>query len=106
MKLLQGLPAYLPRMSPFEMLLILFFVAVFVTVVARPNSTDTSTAGPLCTIVFSKAGKTIEEKDVIACEFDKLHAWSDATRKLPNVVGHRAKRAIPELAQIRQIDLE
>ena len=55
---------------------------------------------------YIPANTKIEEKQIEERKIDKLEIWDDATSTSSDVVGHNTKHAIPENAQIRQIDLE
>lgn len=125
---LKQLMLNLSRMPPALMLLIIIGLAVIVTMMVSGTVTDSSntssngqvavgtttqdatTNGPTRTAVCARsyipAGSTIESKQLEERKCDELQVWEDTVSSTSEVVGRRAKQAIPEKAQIRQIDLE
>ena len=119
------------RMPPAVMLLIIIGLAVVVTMAvtgkvseserqleAQQNSSgdradlNTKPVDPknartaIYTRTYIPARAKIEEKQIEERQIDQLRAWDDAPSTASDVIGHSAKHAIPEYAQIRQIDLE
>ncbi|PWT98875.1 MAG: hypothetical protein C5B53_06130 [Candidatus Melainabacteria bacterium] len=113
------------RMPPSVMLLIIIGLAVVVTMMVTGKVSESekayessSGAGSIedvdpknaRTALYSRtyipANTKIEDKEIEERKIDKLEIWDDATSTSSDVIGHTTKHAIPENAQIRQIDLE
>ena len=58
------------------------------------------------TRTYIPAHTKIEEKQIEERQTDRLQVWDDAASATSDVIGHSVRHAIPEDAQIRQIDLE
>jgi Flp pilus assembly protein CpaB len=115
----------LAKMPPAIMLLIIIGLAVVVTMMVTDTVSDSereyrrvqaasqdrrsnssSATQVVCARSYIPAGSKIEEKQIEMRDFDQLQVWEDAVTTTKDVVDHATKHAIPEDAQIRQIDVE